>query len=450
MHVLTEDTEYNDEQDKSIGFIRFSLLLVATLISVLGTMMTDFALGQWVYQETQSATAYGLIGFAALAPQLLMAPVIGALIDRYSRALLMIVGHAGAGICTLLLLFLYMNQSLDVWLIILLASISSVFNGLINQTFIVLTPVIVNKNQLVRVQGFIQGGMGLIEISVPAVAAFSLVTIGMEGIFTIDIISFITAILLILVVLKQLNDCDGRVKESKKDNKRSIMRDVSFGLQYLKQNRNLLYLLIFMAVVNFSIGVVHVLFTPLVLSFSNVIELGKVLTAAGVGTLLGSIFLAIWGGPKDKVKGICFALLIIGILLMMSTLIFIKDVYTILLLSTIALLITLSFVIVDGCNQVIWQTAVPSEIQGRVLSIQTVVSQGALPLAFLAAGPLADYIFEPMMAVNGPLASSMVAVLGVGPGRGITLLYGICGLLIIASILLFYNINSKEAAKRVV
>ncbi|WP_163833961.1 MFS transporter [Spartinivicinus ruber] len=449
MHVLTEESECSDEQDKSIGFIRFLLLLVATLISVLGTMMTDFALGQWVYKETQSATAYGLIGFAALAPQLLMAPVIGALIDRHSRALLMIIGHAGAGICTLLLLFLYMNQSLEVWLIILLASISSVFNGLINQTFIVLTPVIVSKSQLVRVQGFIQGGMGIVEISVPAVAAFSLVTIGIEGIFAIDIISFLAAILLILVVLKQLSDCDGRIKDSKKDN-RSIRSDVTFSLQYLRQNRNLLYLLIFMAVVNFSIGIVHVLFTPLVLSFSNVIELGKVLTAAGVGTLLGSIFLAIWGGPKDKVKGICMALLIIGILLMMSTLIFIKEVYAVLFLSAIALLITLSFVIVNGCDQVIWQTTVPSEIQGRVLSIQTIVSQGALPLAFLVAGPLADYIFEPMMAINGPLASSMVAVLGVGPGRGITLLYGICGLLIIASILLFYTISSKGNTKRVI
>jgi hypothetical protein len=46
-------------------------------------------------------------------------------------------------------------------------------------------------------------------------------------------------------------------------------------------------------------------------------------------------------------------------------------------------------------------------------------------VAFLCAGPLADRIFEPLLAARGALASSVGALIGVGTGRGIGLLYAI-------------------------
>jgi hypothetical protein len=48
----------------------------------------------------------------------------------------------------------------------------------------------------------------------------------------------------------------------------------------------------------------------------------------------------------------------------------------------------------------------------------------------LTAGPLADRVFEPMMAVNGPLSGSIGQVIGMGPGRGIGLLFVCMGLLL--------------------
>jgi hypothetical protein len=51
-------------------------------------------------------------------------------------------------------------------------------------------------------------------------------------------------------------------------------------------------------------------------------------------------------------------------------------------------------------------------------------------VAYLIGGPLADYVFEPRLAANGALADSIGQVIGVGPGRGIALLFSIAGLLI--------------------
>jgi hypothetical protein len=53
----------------------------------------------------------------------------------------------------------------------------------------------------------------------------------------------------------------------------------------------------------------------------------------------------------------------------------------------------------------------------------------SLPLAYLTAGPLADQVFGPLLAAGGPLASSVGRIIGVGPGRGIGLLFIVMGLL---------------------
>ena len=54
------------------------------------------------------------------------------------------------------------------------------------------------------------------------------------------------------------------------------------------------------------------------------------------------------------------------------------------------------------------------------------------PLAYLTVGPLVDYVFEPLMRAEGPLAGTIVGqVLGTGPGRGIGLMYIVAGVAVI-------------------
>ncbi|MGI0116166.1 MFS transporter [Zooshikella sp. RANM57] len=429
----------------------FGLILTATMVSVLGTMITDFALGQWVYKTTNSTTAYSLIGFAALAPQLILAPFVGTIIDRYPRNLLMILGHGGAGCCTLLLLVLYATDSLQVWQIIILACFSSVFNGLVNQTFIVLIPVLVKKEHLGRAQGFIQGGMGIIQIAAPAIAAFALAAIDLKGIFIVDICSFSVVILVLLSINPLLKRGDGReIKEDVKENKRSWKSDIRDGLFYLKTQPSLLKLLLFFSIVNFSMGMVEILFTPLILSFYDVIELGTILSISGLGTLAGGILLSIWGGPKKRVQGMYLFLALMGTSIMLISGAFAFDQYTIMILSAIGFIVTLCFVTVDSCDQVVWQTVVPTGLQGRVFGIQTLLAQLAVPISFLVAGPLADHIFEPLMAVDGLLAGTVGSVIGVGQGKGILLLYSICGFLVLLNIAVFKCFSDLDSLDKVV
>jgi hypothetical protein len=148
--------------------------------------------------------------------------------------------------------------------------------------------------------------------------------------------------------------------------------------------------LLLFALANFTIGLVYVLFTPLVLSFSTSAVLGSLLSVGGIGFLAGF--------PPN--------VLILGIA---------------------AFSVYFSIPIVNGCSQAIWLAKTPPELQGRVFATRRMIAWSSLPLAYLLAGPLADRVFEPLLAVEGPLAGSIGRLIGVGQGRGIAFLYMVFG-----------------------
>lgn len=86
----------------------------------------------------------------------------------------------------------------------------------------------------------------------------------------------------------------------------------------------------------------------------------------------------------------------------------------------------------------IWQSKVASDVQGRVFAIRGAIVLATPPIASLVAGPLADRVFEPLLAVNGPLAGSVGQITGVGPGRGIGLLLISMGLLLVLASVVGY------------
>ncbi|MBE9042227.1 MFS transporter, partial [Oscillatoriales cyanobacterium LEGE 11467] len=95
--------------------------------------------------------------------------------------------------------------------------------------------------------------------------------------------------------------------------------------------------------------------------------------------------------------------------------------------------------IVASCNQAIWQSKVPFDLQGRVFSLQRALERSLLVLAHLSAGPLVDGLLEPMMADNGLLAGSIGRIIGTGTGRGISLLFLVLGISTIVVAILAYR-----------
>ena len=94
--------------------------------------------------------------------------------------------------------------------------------------------------------------------------------------------------------------------------------------------------------------------------------------------------------------------------------------------------------LLNGCFWTILQSRVAPGVQGRVFATTQLIAGISLPLGFLIAGPLADRIFEPLLAATGPLASSVGQIIGVGQGRGVALLFIVMGALQVLTTLAGY------------
>ncbi len=73
------------------------------------------------------------------------------------------------------------------------------------------------------------------------------------------------------------------------------------------------------------------------------------------------------------------------------------------------------------------------------------ITTATMPLAYPVAGPLADHVFEPLLGEGGMLAGSVGQVIGVGPGRGIGLLFIVSGCLIVLMALVVQLEPRKES-----
>ena len=205
----------------------------------------------------------------------------------------------------------------------------------------------------------------------------------------------------------------------------SLLRDAAYGWSYITARPGLLSLLIFFAITNFLTGMVLVLGSPLILSFASVRVLGTILSIAGCGMLLGSLAMSTWGGPKRRVRSVLGFALLTGLCAIVS-----GSRPSAKLIAVSTFIYSCSLPIVLGSSQAIWQSKVAPEVQGRVFAVRRMIAWSTLPLAYLAAGPLADRVFTPLLVDGGPLSQTVGRVIGVGPGRGIGLLFIILGSLV--------------------
>ena len=392
----------------------FLIVWFGQLVSLTGSGLTSFALGVWVYKSTGSVTQFSLILLSAMLPCILISPVAGALVDRWNRRWCMIVSDSGAGITTAVLALLLATGSLEIWHIYLAVSLSSVFKAFQLPAYTASTSMLIPKKYLPRASCVVRSGEACAQLISPLLGGVLLGIVKLQGVILIDLVTFLFALTTLLLV-RFPNTKTAAVSE---DGKASIWQDVVYGWTYIAVRPGLLVLLILFALDNFVTGVVEVLFTPLVLTFASVTELGTIQSIAGVGMVLGNLTMTIWGGPRSLICGI-FAFYLFTHMIILAF-----GLRTSLpLFALLNFLFFFSTPIINGCCDAIFLRKVAPEVQGRVFATIRMIWMSCIPLAYVVAGPLAERIFEPLMAKNGLLAGSIGEIIGVGPGRGIGLLF---------------------------
>jgi MFS transporter, DHA3 family, macrolide efflux protein len=402
----------------------FILIWIGQVLSLVGSRMTSFALSIWIYQHTNSNTQFTLLILSTTLPAIIISPIAGVFVDRWSRRWIMIISDFCAGLCTLTIAWLFMDGNLEVWSLCLISAISSSFSAFQSLAYSSATTLLVPKEQLGRASSMTQIRLAIAEILSPVLATALLATVQIPGVIIIDLTTLCFALICLLLV----NFPEVQIAKAKADQEEvgflsSLLQEVTFGWNYLIERPGLIGLVIFIAISNFLIGFDEALTTPLVLSFTSIQNLGTISSIASSGMLVGSLIMSFWGGLQRQINIIFISMFFLGLFYVLAGLCPSPILFTI---SNFFIFFIIP--IVNGGIQVIYQKKVAPEVQGRVFAFRTALTQGFLPLSYLIAGPLADQVFEPLMAVDGLGAASIGQIIGVGHGRGIGLMFVIMGI----------------------
>jgi MFS family permease len=382
----------------------FVLVALGQFASLIGSGLTTFALGVWVYQQTGSVSLFALVSVMALLPAVALAPITGAVADRWDRRKIMIAADCLSAVTSLSLVGLLWTDTLRNWQIYPLVALGAVAVAFQQPAYRAAVSQLVPKRYYGKANGLAQLGGATGNVLAPMLGGALAVSIGLTGIVVIDLLTFGFA-LVTLVMVRFPNRLFRKRDEP-------FGKEVTGGWRYLLRRPGLLGIIVFTSALNFMFAIVSVVATPLVLELGSVPMLGLVLSAGGVGLVAGSVLMSVWGGFRRRTTGIlgCFGL-IGGSMVVLG-------------LAPHPLFPALGLfgmgfgtAVLNVHWAAIVQTKVGIDLQGRVFAANMMISWLMVPVGFVLAGPLISGVFEPLARAAGL------------PGRGMAWLVMTAGVL---------------------
>ncbi|MGW8225305.1 MAG: MFS transporter [Anaerolineales bacterium] len=404
------------------GMFAFTIVWVGQAVSLLGTSMSAFALTIWAYELTGKATALALTGFFHVTPLLIFSPIAGAIVDRSNRKLMMMVSDLGSGMATIGVLILFLTGQLQLWHLFVANAITGIFQTFQWPAYSAAITMIVPKKHYARAHAMNDLAGNTSGIFAPLLAGALLPIVGLGGILTIDIITFLVAIgALLLVVIPQ-----PEVTDEGLESRGSIWKESAYGFRYIFKRPSLLGLQTIFLIGNFFATMGYTLLAPMILARtdSNALIFGSVETAGAIGGVIGGLAMSAWGGTKKKVHGVLSGWFISGLFGM--TVMGIGQTLPVWAVGSFIGAATVP--LINSSNQAIWQAKVAADLQGRVFATRRLIAWFVTPLATLVVGPLADLIFEPAMSEPSFLSINFEWLVGYGPGAGMALIMVFSGL----------------------
>ncbi|MGL5435457.1 MAG: MFS transporter [Lachnospiraceae bacterium] len=406
----------------------FLILWSTQTLSSLGSSMTNFALVIWSYQQSGSAMSTALLSVCSYAPYVLMSIFAGALSDRWNKKITMMVSDSFAALCTVIVLVLLQTGELQLWHLYCLNAVNGLMNTIQQPASDVAISLVAPKKHYQKVSGMRSFSYSLINFLTPAAAAALLAFAGIKGVILFDLITFSVAFLSLAFLIKI-------PKVEKSDQvQETVLKAAGQGLRYLKGNRGILYLILFLAAINLIASMYEAALPALMLSRENGGEqaMGIVRTVAGLAMIGGSIAVSLYPAPQSRVRVICNTLL-----LSMSTENFLLAFGTTMPVWCTGAVLGWGVIPIMNANMdVLLRSYIPIEMQGRVFAARNTFQFFTIPIGYFLGGFLIDYVLDPFMKAQMP-ESLWVALFGTDAGSGAAILLMILGVIGILTCLIF-------------
>ena len=287
---------------------KFAVLWVGQALSILTSMLSQYALIWYLTDLTGSSTVLSLATMAALLPQGILSLFTGAFADRFDRRTIMIAADGAIGAISLVLALMAWRAPLTPGPILLVAALRSVGGAFHAPCLQAVTPLIAPPEALTRCAGWSQGIQTVSMLISPALAAALYAAVPLHWIILMDTLGAVFAICgLLLARLPALKVGDA-------GQKLRLWQDTREGFAVLRSHRWLWQLCLICALFSVAFMPVSALFPLMSMQYfgREAAAAALVETAFSVGMLAGSVLLGLWGGGKDKILTMTAAVLAMG------------------------------------------------------------------------------------------------------------------------------------------
>jgi MFS transporter, DHA3 family, macrolide efflux protein len=375
-------------------------LIAVETICFLGSEIARFGVAVWIYEATQSVWAFAALLLANTLPGIVVSPVAGVVVDRYSRKFVM-MGSAAVAMCgTLIVLAGASLGALSMTAVVLGASLASVAEAFQWPALSATVPLMTTEEDLPRYNGLLESGRAAAQLAGPVIGGISIAFLGLRGLLAVEVCTFTIA----TVVVGSLTLPAPQKEEDDDEESEGFVADSLFGLRWIYRHKALLKFLYIAVFGNFFLSIGMVLMPPYSLSILDERSYGIANGAFGGGMIVGGL---LYGPLAKRYKNIhLFLWTAIATGALYGAFGFARSLAS---LAGIDFVLAILMTVGNSAILTVWQVKVPEDISGRVLSAVHMIAFATGPIAYVLAGPLADhlvpYLFSPASGVSPWLIS---------------------------------------------
>lgn len=364
-------------------------------VSLVGTWITRIATSWLVYRLTGSAFLLGVVGFCSQIPTLILTPFSGVLIDRWNRHTVLIVTQVLSMLQSLALAVLAFAGVITVPEILVLQLVQGSINAFdtpARQAFVV--EMVEDRNYLSNAIALNSTMVNASRIVGPSVGGMIIALAGEGWCFMLDAISYVAVIASLLamhVTRAEREPITTRVSE-----------EFRTGLRYIRGSLPIRTALILLAIVS-TMSMPYTVLMPAIATqtlHGGAHTLGFLMTASGVGALIGALYLAsrlsvIGLEDVSAMATVTFGFALIAFALSRQ------------LWLSLAILpiVGAGFMVQMASINTIIQTIVEERLRGRVMAFYVMAFLGTAPIGSLLAGAVAARIGSEYTILIGGVAS---------------------------------------------
>lgn len=414
----------------------FYQILLNTLIANVTTSYLWFGLTFWVYIETQSVLATGIIGGAYMLLVAIFSIIFGTIVDHNKKKNVMVFSSVFTllffALGGLVYLLFDKGQLLDwtgpvFWLFAGLILIGGVVENMRNIALSTTVTLLVPKEGRDKANGMVGTVQG---VAFMVTSVFSGLSIGLLGMgWTLAIAIAFTAVAAVHILFVKIPE-----KTIAHDPELAGKKiDLKGSLAAIRVVPGLIWLIVFSTFNNLVGGVFMTLMDPYGLTLFPVEIWGIVLGITSTGFIVGGIIVAKKGLGKNPLRTMLLVNIGVAVLGGLFT---IRELWPLYVVGIFLFMCLMPAA--EAAEQTIIQRVVPLKRQGRVFGLAQAIESASSPLTAFLIAPLAQFAIIPYM--NSDAGKQAFGwLLGSGQARGIALVFLVASMIMFIAVLLAFR-----------